>query len=158
VPDREERKGILGWFASNHVAANLLMLLIVAAGLLSILGAKMEVFPEFSLDMINVSVPYRGASPDDVEEGVCVRVEEAIAGVDGIKRMTSTAVEGVGSTLVEVEEYADATEVLDDVKAEVDTIITFPQETEKPIVAEIKTRGTFPRERSRRWPTRSGTT
>ena len=140
MPDREERKGILGWFASNHVAANLLMLLIVAAGLLSILGAKMEVFPEFSLDMINVSVPYRGASPDDVEEGVCVRVEEAIAGVDGIKRMTSTAVEGVGSTLVEVEEYADATEVLDDVKAEVDTIITFPQETEKPIVAEIKTR------------------
>ena len=64
-----ERKGILAWFASNHVAANLLMLLVVTAGLLSIFGAKMEVFPEFSLDMINVSVPYLGASPDDVEEG-----------------------------------------------------------------------------------------
>jgi len=135
-----ERKGLLAWFASNHVAANLLMLLIVAAGLLSILTAKMEVFPEFSLDMINVSIPYLGASPDDVEEGVCVRVEEAIAGVDGIKRMTSTATEGGGSTLVEVEEYADATKVLDDIKAEIDTIVTFPEETEKPIIAEITTR------------------
>ena len=94
-----DRKGLLAWFASNHVAANLLMLLIVAAGLLSIFTAKMEVFPEFSLDMINVSIPYLGASPDDVEQGVCVRVEEAIAGVEGIKRMTSTASEGGGSTL-----------------------------------------------------------
>lgn len=135
-----KRKGLLAWFASNHVAANLLMLLIVAAGLLSIFTAKMEVFPEFSLDIINISIPYLGASPDDVEEGVCVRVEEAIAGVDGIKRMTSTATEGGGSTLVEVEEYADATKVLDDIKAEVDTIITFPEETEKPIIAEITTR------------------
>ena len=55
-----ERKGLLAWFASNHVAANLLMLLIVAAGLLSIFTAKMEVFPEFSLDMINISIPYLG--------------------------------------------------------------------------------------------------
>ncbi len=135
-----EPKGVLAWFASNHVAANLLMLLIVVAGLLSIFTAKMEVFPEFSLNMISISVPYRGASPDDVEEGVCVRIEEAIAGVEGIKRMTSTAAEGFGSTLVEVEEYADPTEVLDDIKAEVDTIITFPQETEKPIITEITTR------------------
>lgn len=140
MKENDERRGILAWFASNHVAANLLMLLIIVAGLLSIFSVKMEVFPEFNLDMLSISVPYRGASPADVEEGVCIRVEEAIAGVDGIKRMTSTAAEGVGSTLVEVEEYADATEVLDDVKAEVDTIITFPQETEKPIISEIKTR------------------
>jgi len=140
VETPSERKGILAWFASNHVAANLLMLLIVTAGLLSILGAKMEVFPEFSLDMINIFVPYLGASPDDVEDGVCVRVEEAIAGVDGVKRMTSTASEGGGSTLVEVEEYADTPRVLDDIKAEVDTIITFPEETEKPTITEIKTR------------------
>lgn len=140
MKDKAERKGILAWFATNHVAANLLMLLIAAAGLLSVFDAKMEVFPEFSLDMIYITVPYRGASPDEVEEGVCVRVEEAIAGVDGIKRMTSTAAEGGGSTLVEVEEYADVTNVLDDIKAEVDAIVTFPQETEKPIISEIKTR------------------
>ncbi|MBN2183034.1 MAG: efflux RND transporter permease subunit [Sedimentisphaerales bacterium] len=135
-----EKKGILGWFASNHVAANLLMLIIIVAGLLSIFSAKLEVFPELSLDMLTITVPYLGASPEDVEEGVCLRVEESIAAVDGIKRVTSTAGEGAGVTLVEVEEYADATEVLDDVKAEVDTIITFPEETEKPVISEIKTR------------------
>jgi len=140
VSREEGKRGILAWFASNHVVANLLMLLVMAAGLLAIFRAKTEVFPEFSLDMINIVVPYRGASPADVEEGVCVRVEEAIAGVEGIKRMTSTAAEGYGSTLVEVEEYADATDVLDDIKAEIDTITTFPKETEKPIISEVKTR------------------
>ena len=139
MKDLEERKGILGWFASNHVAANLLMLLIIAAGLLSTFSAKLEVFPEMSLDMIKIMVPYRGASPADVEEGVCLRVEEAIAAVDGIKRMTSSATESAGFTFVEVEEYADPTEVLDDIKAEIGTIITFPQETEKPIISEIRT-------------------
>jgi len=139
VKDLEEKQGILSWFASNHVAANLLMLLIAAAGLMAIFSARLEVFPEMSLDMINIMVPYLGASPSDVEEGVCTRVEEAIAGVEGIKRMTSTAAEGMGSTLVEVEEYADVKEVLDDVKAEIDTIITFPKETEKPIISELKT-------------------
>jgi len=140
VSREEGKRGILAWFASNHVVANLLMLLVMAAGLLAIFRAKTEVFPEFSLDMINIVVPYRGASPADVEEGVCVRVEEAIAGVEGIKRMTSTAAEGYGSTLVEVEEYVDATDVLDDIKAEIDTITTFPKETEKPIISEVKTR------------------
>jgi multidrug efflux pump subunit AcrB len=140
VNDSEEKKGILEWFASNHVAANLLMLIIIVAGLLSVFSAKLEVFPELSLDMLTITVPYLGASPEDVEEGVCLRVEESIAAVDGIKRMTSSAAEGAGVTLIEVEEYADATDVLDDVKAEVDTIITFPEETEKPVISEIKTR------------------
>jgi len=139
VKDLEEKQGILSWFASNHVASNLLMLLIAAAGLMAIFSARLEVFPEMNLDMINIMVPYLGASPSDVEEGVCSRVEEAIAGVEGIKRMTSTAAEGMGSTLVEVEEYADVKEVLDDVKSAIDTIITFPKETEKPIISELKT-------------------
>ncbi len=140
MDETKDKKGILAWFATNHIAANLLMLLIAAAGLFAILSARLEVFPEMSLDMINIMVPYLGASPADVEEGVCTRLEEAIAGVDGIKRMTSTAAEGMGSTLVEVEEYANVKEVLDDIKAEVDTIITFPNETEKPIITELKTR------------------
>ena len=140
MKDLEGKKGLLAWFASNHVAANLLMFLIIAAGLLAIFSAKMEVFPEFSLDMINIAVPYRGASPADVEEGVCLRVEEAIGAVDGVKRITSTAAEAVGSTLVEVEEYANPTDVLDDIKAKIDTIITFPQESEKPIISELKSR------------------
>jgi len=140
VKKLEDKKGVLGWFASNHVAANLLMVLIIVAGVMGIFSAKLEVFPEFSLDMINVTVPYLGASPADVEEGVCLRVEEAIAGVEGIKRMTSSAAEGVGMTIVEVEEYADPTEVRDDIEAEIGTIITFPEETEKPVISEIKSR------------------
>ncbi len=132
MKDSTKKRGLLGWFATNHVAANLLMFLVITAGLLAIFSARMEVFPELSLDRINVIVPYRGASPADVEEGVCLRVEEAIAGVDGVKRINSTAGEGAGSILIEVEEYADAKEVLDDIKAQIDTITTFPQETEKP--------------------------
>ncbi|MHC4707919.1 MAG: efflux RND transporter permease subunit, partial [Planctomycetota bacterium] len=140
MEDSSQRKSVLGWFASNHVAANLLMLLIIAAGILTVFSINMEVFPEMSLDMISIVVPYRGASPTDVEEGVLLRVEEAIAAVDGVKRITSTASEGAGSTIVEVEEYADPTEVLDNIKAEVDRIITFPEETEKPVISEITTR------------------
>jgi len=140
MKDQTGKKGLLGWFATNHVAANLLMLLIVTGGLLTAFSIKMEVFPELSLDMISISVPYRGASPEDVEKGVCLRVEEAIAAVDGVKRITSTASEGVGATIVEVEEYTDTKEVLDDIKAEIDRIITFPGETEKPLISEITTR------------------
>ena len=138
--DLSQRKGVLRWFASNHVAANLLMLLIISAGLLTVLTIKIELIPEFNLDIITVTVPYLGATPSDVEEGVVMRVEEAIAAVDGIKRLTASAGEGAGVVVAEVEEYADTTEVLDDIKAEVDRIITFPEETEKPIITEITSR------------------
>ena len=140
MEDSKEKKGLLKWFASNHVAANLLMFLIISAGLLTIFTMKVEFFPEFALDVITVSVPYLGASPTDVEEGVVLRVEEAIGAVDGIKRLTASAAEGAGMVFVEVAEYADTKEVLDDIKAEVDRIITFPKETEKPIITEITSR------------------
>jgi len=140
MTDSVRKKGLLSWFASNHVAANLLMFLIIAAGLLTIYTIKVEFFPEFDLDIITISVPYRGASPADVEDGVILRVEEAIAAVDGIKRITATAAEGMGTVIVEVAEYANTKEVLDDIKAEVDRITTFPVETEKPIISEITSR------------------
>jgi multidrug efflux pump subunit AcrB len=140
MEEENKKKGPLAWFAANHVAANLLMFLIISAGLLTIFTIKVEFFPEFTLDMITVTVPYLGASPTDVEEGVVLRVEEAVAAVDGVKRLNATAGEGAGAVVVEVEEYADTKDVLDDVKAEVDRIITFPEETEKPIIAEVTTR------------------
>ncbi|MHC4221347.1 MAG: efflux RND transporter permease subunit, partial [Planctomycetota bacterium] len=136
---KEKQGGLLGWFAANHVAANLLMMLVVVSGWLTMKSSKLEIFPETQLDMITVTVPYLGASPEDVEKAVILRVEEAVAGIEGVKRITATASEGVGLVLVEVEEYADVTEVLDDIKAGVDRIITFPQEAEKPIITEIKT-------------------
>ena len=140
MDDTVEKKGLLGWFATNHVAANLLMFLIITSGLLTVLSIKNEIFPEFSLDIITISVPYLGASPAEVEDGVILRVEEAVAGVDGVKKINSTASEGVGVVTVEVDEYADTTRVLDDIKAEVDRIITFPEQTEKPNTTELKAR------------------
>ena len=134
-------KGPLAWFANNHVAANLLMLLIVTGGLLNLLTSKTELFPDISVEMITITVPYLGASPAEVEEGVCVRVEEAVAGIEGIKRLRSAASEGAGTVIAELEEGADNRKVLDDIKAAVDRIITFPAETEEPIIREASKRG-----------------
>ena len=133
-------KGPIAWFAKNPVAANLLMVVILAGGFLSVLGAKPEVFPEFSLDTITVSVPYLGAAPEEVEEGVNIRIEEAIQGIDGIEKITSTASEGSGSVSIELDTGADLARVLDEVKARVDAIETFPEETEKPLVQEVTNR------------------
>jgi multidrug efflux pump subunit AcrB len=83
-------------------------------------------------------VPYLGASPAEVEEAVCVRVEEAIQGIDGIKRITSAAVEGSGTVVAEIEIDADPEEVLDEIKQAVDRIITFPTETEKPVIQLVE--------------------
>ncbi len=133
-------RGIVDWFARNSVAANLLMVLIMAGGLMTVAGLKQEVFPEFSLDMVTVQVPYLGAAPEEVEEAVCVRIEEAIQGLDGIEQITSTANEGMGTVMVELELGAEVGRVLDDIKARVDAIDTFPEETEKPIIREITNR------------------
>jgi len=133
-------KGVITWFAENHVAANLLMAAICVAGFMAMMSAKQEVFPEMVLDMISVRVPYLGGTPSEVEESVCVKVEEQIQGVDGIKKITSTASEGTGAIIVELDRDADGQKVLDDIKSEVDRIITFPAETEKPIITLLERR------------------
>ena len=131
---------VIAWFAENTVVANLLMALIVAAGILTIPTITKEVFPEFSMDMITISVRYLGAAPEEVEEGVSVRIEEAIQDLEGIKQITSTSAEGVGAVVVELEEGEDARELLNDIKARVDAIDTFPEETEKAVIAEVVNR------------------
>ena len=131
---------VIDWFARNTVAANLLMVFIIVSGAISAFTVKQEVFPEFSLDMITIEVPYLGAAPEEVEEAVNVRIEEAVQGVDGIKRITSTAAEGIGTVRIELELSADARKVVDDVKSNVDAIDTFPVETEKPVVRELTSR------------------
>lgn len=130
----------LTWFAKNSVVANLLMALIIAAGLITLPTITKEIFPEFSLDMISVQVPYLGAAPEEVEEGVSVRIEEAIQDLEGIKELSSVSSEGMATVLIELETGADVRELLDDVKARVDAIDTFPVETEKPIISELTNR------------------
>ena len=125
------------WFARNSVASNLLMVFLVISGLIAAFGVSSEVMPTMSLDRLQIDVAYLGAAPDEVEEAVCVRIEEAILGVDGIKQIISTASEGMGRVMVELEVSADARRVLDDIKGRVDAIDTFPEETEKPIMQEL---------------------
>ncbi len=132
--------GVISWFANNRVAANLLMVVIVIGGLVTLPAIKQEVFPEFSLDLINVAVPYLGAAPEEVEEAICIRIEEAIHGLEGIKEITSRAAEGTGVVSVELVPGTDARKLLDEIKARVDAIDTFPEETEKPIIEEMLNR------------------
>ena len=135
-----DQRGPLAWFARNRVAANLLMVLVLGGGLMCLRGTRQEVFPEIDTDMITVVVTYPGASPEEVESGVTKPVEEAIAGIDGIKRIRSVAMETQGTVIAELEEYADDQEVLDEVKAAVDRIETFPEQIEKPDVREVLNR------------------
>ncbi|MFQ5350187.1 MAG: efflux RND transporter permease subunit, partial [Thermoanaerobaculia bacterium] len=127
-------KAIIRWFAENGVAANLVMILIITGGLVSAFTMKQEVFPDFEADVVTVTVPYPGAAPEEVEEGVVIRVEEAILDLEGIEEIRSTAGENVGLVLVEALQGADLQKLLNDVKSRVDAIDTFPDETEKPIV------------------------
>ncbi len=133
-------KGVIGWFARNGVAANLMLLVIVASGAIVLTDLKQEIFPEFSLDVITVEVRYRGAGPEEVEDAICLRLEEALQGMDGIKKMTSTANEGVGLVVLELIVGYDVRRVLDDVKASVDAIDTFPEDVDKPVVQEVTSR------------------
>jgi multidrug efflux pump subunit AcrB len=127
-------KGIIAWFAGNHVAANLLMLLILVAGAVSLFTIRKQTTPDFELNTIEVRVPYLGAAPQEVEEGVVIKIEEAIQDVQGIAEMRGFAREGLGSVTVKVSQDADLLEVLNEVKTRVDAISTFPALTEKPVI------------------------
>ena len=132
IPGVTGEKGIIAWFAANHVAANLLMLFIIVAGLMSVATITKETQPEFQLNWVQVSVPYLGAAPEEVEEGVVIKVEEAIQDVKGIKRIRSTAREGLGQIIAEVNIDYDINVALNEIKVQVDAISTFPELTESP--------------------------
>ena len=138
-PSREAR-GPIAYMARNGVAANLLMFFILAAGFFSLGGLVQEVFPEISLDQVVISVPYPGAAPDEVEESILRKIEEQIEAVDDIREVRSTAAEGRGSVAVELELGADVGRALDDIKAQVDRIQTFPAGAERPEVSELTNR------------------
>lgn len=133
-------KGLVAWFAENHVTANLLMVFLLVAGTVTGMTMKLEIFPETSLDQISISMAYPGASPAEVEEAIVRRIEENVAGLAGIKRIDSVAREGFGTVNIEVMTDWDLKELLDEVKAEVDRITTFPEEAEEPVVREVTRR------------------
>ncbi|GAB6057252.1 efflux RND transporter permease subunit [Desulfonatronum parangueonense] len=131
---------MIRWMAHHGVAANLLMLVFMVGGLMVGLNIKQEVFPEIALDKVQVSVIYPGAAPAEVEEGVLLIIEENVSGLEGIKKITSQAVEGRGTVTVELLPGVDPDVALQDVKAEVDRIDTLPEEAEKPVIAKMVNR------------------
>ncbi|HEA18276.1 MAG TPA: efflux RND transporter permease subunit [Pseudoalteromonas prydzensis] len=127
---------MIAWFTKNHVAANLLLISIVFVGLFSLTTQiPLEVFPSFETDRISVSVSLRGSTPEDVEQGVTIRIEESVQDLEGIKQISSRSSEGSASVSIEVESGYDPRELLADIKSRVDAINTFPVDAEKPVVA-----------------------
>ncbi len=135
---KTQTRGPMAWMAKNSVAANILMAILLAGGLIAATKVNQEFLPEAQLDEVSVNVPYPGASPDEVEQGILLAVEEAVRGIDGVKRVTSTASEGNGSVRIEVLESYDVNRVTDDVRNEVDRIRTFPLDAENPIISAVK--------------------
>ncbi len=129
--------GAIAWFARNHVAANLLMVFIVLAGITTLPTIPQKSFPDVDIDVITVTVEYLGAAPEEVESGVCTRIEEEVESVEGIEQIRSTSTEGVCAVSIELITGTDVSEALDDVKNRVDAIDTFPEEAEKPIISQI---------------------
>lgn len=134
-------KNLLRTILKNPVLANIMMLMILVAGYLSAQMMSRETFPRFSLDVIVINVAYPGADPEEIEEGICLRLEEALDGVEGVKEMYSEASEGIGTVTLELRENANLMQVKDEVKTLVDGINNFPEKAERPIVQEVKFRG-----------------
>jgi multidrug efflux pump subunit AcrB len=118
------------------VAANLLMMIIIAVGLASAFSLQRAMFPAIEIEVIIVSVPYPGAAPEEVEQGVILKIEEAINDVDGIKRVESDAYESLGRIMIQPQDGVDLASLLDDVKNRIDAIQQFPEEAEKPIISQ----------------------
>jgi multidrug efflux pump subunit AcrB len=125
------------WFSRNPVAANLLMFILLIGGIMAIYTVHQEEFPSMDINTVSVTVPYLGAAPEESEQGVCIRIEEALESVDGIEKLYATASEGACNVMAMLFEDTNQTEALNEIKSMVDGINTFPIETEKPIVSKL---------------------
>jgi multidrug efflux pump subunit AcrB len=134
-------KGLVTAFARNIVFANILMLLILFGGFLGATNMLREIFPEFSVDVITVAVAYPGFDPEEVEEGISRKLEEAVEGLEGIKRYSSTSVENQAALMIEVFEGYDLKAVKDRIETAINGVPNLPVDAEKPIVDEITIRG-----------------
>lgn len=130
-----EQHGPVAYMARNPVTANLIMLVLLIGGIISGLRIKKEVFPDFTIDVVTVSVAYAGASPEEVERGIVLAIEENVRGLDGVKKVTSKASEGNAYVEAELLEDADAQKVYQDIQQEVNAITTFPEDAEEPTIA-----------------------
>lgn len=140
MTEGEGRRGVVAWFAENPVAANLVMLVLVVGGLLSARDIAQEVFPEVTQPIVLVEVEYPGASPEEVEQGVVLAIEDVVRGLDGVKEVRSIAAEGVGIVSVELLLSADEQQLLNEVESAVARIVSFPADAEEPVVSLLEDR------------------
>ncbi len=138
--NKSQEKGPIAWMTKNAVAANLLMFVLIIGGALVGGQVKQEVFPEFELDIISIGVPYPGASPSEVEQGIVLAIEESVRGLDGVKKITASAAESAAGVSVELLLGTDPNKALADIKNAVDRITSFPDEAERPVVSLISNR------------------
>jgi len=131
-------QGLIGWWARNSVAANLLMFACVVIGLFAFRDINREVFPSAKVPFVDISVTWLGADPQQVEEQIVLRIEEAIDNLDGVKNISSTAREGRANVTVEADTDADVTTLLNELKNRIDSISTFPQDAFRPTVQQIQ--------------------
>jgi len=129
---------IIEWFTRNSVAANLLMIILLTGGMYSVFTIKKESQPPIETNFITVTMPFLGSSPEDVEEGILVKIEESIQDIEGIHEIVSTGRRGSGTVQIEVAADYDVLEVMNEIKNRVDAISTFPENTEKPIVSRTR--------------------
>lgn len=135
----DPQKGIIAWFARNSVAANLLMAFLILGGLFSsYFLVNKEIFPSYELNYLQISVAYPGAAPQEIEEGINIKIEESLQDINGIKKVTSVASDGFGNVTIEVEDNYDPQDILDEAKLAIDAISTFPDNIEKPNIFRIK--------------------
>ncbi len=132
------RKAAIRWAISKTPAMNILLVSVLVVGAVAGVMLRREEFPRFELEMILITVPYSGASPDEVETGICQKIEEAVRSIDGLKKVTSIAAEGVGSVVLELKsDVPDVQKVLGQVESEVDRIPSFPDLAEEPNIEQI---------------------
>ncbi|SMF38693.1 Multidrug efflux pump subunit AcrB [Alteromonadaceae bacterium Bs31] len=129
--------GIIRWFVNNPIAANLLMLSMLVGGYFGFEAVKKETFPTYSGNRVEITMPYPGAGPSEVEQQIVVRIEEAIADLPGIFQIRSDSNEGYGAVFVHVLEGYDVREMLNDIKGRIDAINTFPTAAERPVIRQL---------------------
>ena len=134
-PDEIIANGPIKWMAAHPVAANLLMVICLLGGFFIFTQSTQEVFPEFALDTVTVRMSYPGASPEEVEQGIVLAVEDAVRDIEGLGEITSRATEGSASVSVEVLDTDNMMRVLQDVQSAVDRVTTFPLDAENLTVA-----------------------
>ena len=122
---------LIHWFVHNSVAANLLMMILMVGGLLALPRIHQEEFPTLDVDAVSVRVPYLGAAPTEVESAVCIRVEEAVEGTEGIDTVSSNASEGMCSVNIELVSGVDKTKVANDIKSKVDAIDAYHRRSQR---------------------------